>query len=66
MSVLVFLYSLLQPRHWNIIARIPCDLEEECLKDIPTEFIPEFRIVDNFDNFYYEGMYLQVVYNKEF
>ena len=41
-------------------------VKEECLKDIPTEFMPEFKIVDNFDHFYYEGMYLQAVNNKEF
>ena len=41
-------------------------VKEECLKDIPMEFMPEFKIVDNFNDYYYEGMYLQAIKNKEF
>lgn len=41
-------------------------VKEECSKDIPAEFMPEFKIAENFDSYYYEGMYQQAVYNKEF
>lgn len=41
-------------------------VKEECSKDIPAEFMPEFKIAENFDTYYYEGMYQQAVSNKEF
>ncbi len=39
---------------------------EKCKEDIPTEYLPEFKIVDSFDQYYYEGMYQLAVDRKEF
>ena len=39
---------------------------EKCKEDIPTEYLPEFKVVDNFDKYYYEGMYQLAVDRKEF
>ena len=39
---------------------------EECKRDIPVEYMPEFKIVDSFDEYYYEGMYQMAVDRKEF
>ena len=39
---------------------------ENCKKDIPTEYLPEFKLVDSFDKYYYEGMYQLAVDRKEF
>lgn len=39
---------------------------EKCKEDIPTEYLPEFKIVDSFDEYYYEGMYQLAVDRKEF
>lgn len=39
---------------------------EKCREDIPKEYLPEFRIVENFDAYYYEGMYRAAVDRKEF
>ena len=37
-----------------------------CRQDIPMEYMPEFQIVDSFDEYYYEGMYQLAVDRKEF
>ena len=39
---------------------------ENCKKDIPIEYMPQFKIVDNFDKYYYKGMYQLAVDRKEF
>lgn len=39
---------------------------ENCKKDIPMEYMPQFKIVDNFDKYYYKGMYQLAVDRKEF
>lgn len=39
---------------------------EKCKEDIPTEYLPEFKVVDSFDQYYYEGMYQLAVDRKEF
>ena len=39
---------------------------EKCKEDIPTEYLPEFKIADSFDKYYYEGMYQLAVDRKEF
>lgn len=39
---------------------------EKCKEDIPTEYLPEFKVVDSFDKYYYEGMYQLAVDRKEF
>lgn len=39
---------------------------EKCKEDIPMEYLPEFRIDDSFDEYYYEGMYQLAVDRKEF
>ena len=39
---------------------------ENCKKDIPTEYMPQFKIVDNLDKYYYKGMYQLAVDRKEF
>lgn len=39
---------------------------EKCKEDIPLEYLPEFKLVDSFDKYYYEGMYQLAVDRKEF
>lgn len=39
---------------------------EKCKEDIPLEYLPEFRIVESFDKYYYAGMYQLAVDRKEF
>lgn len=36
-----------------------------CMEDIPQEYMPQFLIVDSFDEYYYEGMYQLAVDRKE-
>ncbi len=36
-----------------------------CMEDIPEEYMPQFLIVDSFDEYYYEGMYQLAVDRKE-
>ena len=35
-------------------------------RDVPAEYMPQFEIVDNFDEYYYEGMYQMALEKKEF
>lgn len=39
---------------------------ETCGRDVPAEYMPQFEIVDNFDEYYYEGMYQMALEKKEF
>ncbi|MDE5777741.1 MAG: ROK family protein [Lachnospiraceae bacterium] len=39
---------------------------EKCRENIPLEYMPQFNIVDSFDEYYYEGMYQLAVDRKEF
>ncbi|MDD3219085.1 MAG: ROK family protein [Lachnospiraceae bacterium] len=39
-------------------------VKEKCLADIPKEYIPQFLLVDSFDEYYYEGMYQLAVEQK--
>jgi len=39
---------------------------EKCKKDIPIEYMPQFEILDSFDEYYYKGMYQLAVDRKEF
>jgi len=39
---------------------------EKCKENIPLEYLPEFKIADSFDEYYYEGMYRLAVDRKEF
>ncbi len=39
---------------------------EKCIEDIPREYLPEFKIADSFDEYYYKGMYQLAVDRKEF
>lgn len=41
-------------------------IRERCARDIPEEYMPEFKIVDSFDEYYYEGMFQLAVDRKEF
>ena len=36
-----------------------------CAADIPLEYMPQFRVVDDFNEYYYEGMYQLAVDRKE-
>lgn len=38
----------------------------KCKEDIPSEYLPEFKIVDDFNEYYYAGMYQLAVDRKEF
>lgn len=40
-------------------------VRQRCEADIPREYMPEFRIVDSFEQYYYEGMYQTAVDRKE-
>lgn len=39
---------------------------EICKKDIPSEYMPDFEIIENFDEYYYAGMYQIALEKKEF
>ncbi len=41
------------------------ELRETCLAEIPEEYMPNFYAVENFDEYYYMGMYQLAVDNKE-
>lgn len=41
-------------------------LTQKIREDIPVEYMPEFKIADSFDEYYYEGMYRLAVDKKEF
>lgn len=40
-------------------------VQDKCMADIPQEYMPAFRIVDNFDEYYLVGMYQLAVDRKE-
>lgn len=40
-------------------------VKRKCIADIPQEYMPAFFIVDNFDEYYFEGMYQMAVDKKE-
>ncbi|MDE7257951.1 MAG: ROK family protein [Lachnospiraceae bacterium] len=40
-------------------------VKEICAVDIPPEYMPQFRVVDDFNEYYYEGMYQLAVDRKE-
>ena len=41
-------------------------VKRHCLNDIPEEFMPQFVLADNFDTYYFKGMYELAVDRKEF
>ncbi|MBD5476849.1 MAG: hypothetical protein HDR17_12875 [Lachnospiraceae bacterium] len=41
------------------------NVKEICAVDIPPEYMPQFRVVDDFNEYYYEGMYQLAADRKE-
>lgn len=58
-STIVLTGDLINEERLEIIRKI-------CEKDVPLEYMPAFRIVDSFDEYYYAGMYYLAVDRKEF
>ncbi len=49
-----------------ITDRVINEVTENCKRNIPREFIPKIEISENFDDYYYEGMFRLALDNKIF